>query len=255
MRYWLIAIWRTMPRSWIIVSLPIVTPFVLLFLWWVFAGLFLSSPDPRQLLHKAELERLLPQARAGDRSAQIRVGTIYRDGLSSKAEPAEAIRWFSEAAKKGDADAQLAMGELYARGQGVRQDFARAAEFYRGATLGRNVQAQFLLGDLYFHGRGVPHDYGQAIEWFRKSALAGHAGAQSVMGSIYEKGFGVDRDPAAAFVWYSLAADNRTAAMHARADIDPREAAARIKASLSRLELRNAERQLAETRRRLRPAG
>ena len=75
------------------------------------------------------------------------------------------------------------------------------------------------------------------------------------MGSIYEKGFGVDRDPAAAFVWYSLAADNRAAAMRARADIDPREAAARIKASLSRLELRNAERQLAETRRKLRPTG
>jgi TPR repeat protein len=253
MRYWLIAIWQTIPRSWVIVSLPIVTPLVAFVVWWLFGGLFMTPPDPRQRDAKAELERILPQAQSGDRAAQIRAGVIYRDGLIGKTDGAEALRWFTEAAKKNDPEAQLMLGDLHARGVGVRQDFARAAELYRTAAgFGRNMQAQFLLGDLYFHGRGVPHDYGQAIEWFRRAALAGHAGAQSVMGSIYENGFGVDRDPVEAYVWYALAAEQAAAAMAQRGDIDPRDAASRVKASLNRLDLRTAERNLAETRKRVR---
>lgn len=255
MRYWLIAIWRTIPKAWVIVALPVVVPLVFFVGWWLFGVFFATPPDPRQLEAKAELRRILPPARAGERAAQIRAGVIYRDGLTGKAEPAEAFAWFSEAAKKNDAEAQVLLGDLYARGLGVRQDFARAAEYYRAAAnFGRHMQAQYLLGDLYFYGRGVPHDYGQAIEWFRRAALAGHPGAQSVMGSMYENGFGIERDPVEAFVWYSLAAERAASAMSYR-DIDPRAAAARIKSGLSRLDLRTAERTLAETRRKVRPAG
>jgi uncharacterized protein len=255
MRYWLIAIWQTIPKKWVIVALPVVLPLVLLAGWWLFGGLFSPPPDPKHREAKAELQRILPQARAGDRAAQMRAGVIYRDGLSGKPEPAEALVWFGEAAKKNDADAQVALGDLYARGLGVRQDFARAAELYRAAAnFGQHMHAQYLLGDLYFHGRGVAHDYGQAIEWFRRAAFRGHAGAQSVMGSIYENGFGVERDLVEAFVWYSIAAEHAAMAMTYR-DADPRAAAARIKAGLSRLDLRTAERSLAETRRKMRPAG
>ena len=255
MRYWLIAIWQTIPKSWVIVALPVVVPLVFFVGWWLFGAFFATPPDPRHLDAKAELQRILPQARSGDRSAQIRAGLIYRDGLTGKAEPREAFTWFAEAAKKNDAEAQVLLGDLYARGLGVRQDFARAAEYYRAAAnFGRHMHAQYLLGDLYFHGRGVPHDYGQAIEWFQRAALAGHAGAQSVMGSIYENGFGIERNLVEAFVWYSLAAEHAAAAMTYR-DVDPRAAAARVKAGLSRLDLRAAERSLAETRRKVRAAG
>jgi TPR repeat protein len=256
MRYWLIAIWHTVPRSWVIVSLPVVLPLLFFAGWWIFGALFATPPDPRHEAAKAELRRILPEARAGDRAAQLRAGVIYRDGLTGNAEPQEAFAWFTEAAKKNDAEAQVALGDLYARGVGVRQDFARAAELYRAAAnFGRNRQAQFLLGDLYFRGRGVPHDYGQAIEWFRRAALSGHAAAQSLMGTIYENGFGIERNPVEAFVWYALAAEQSAAAMAVRPDIDPRAAAERIKAGLSRLDLRAAERTLAETRRKVRAAG
>ncbi len=257
MHFWLIAIWRTIPRRWVVVALPILIPFVLFAGWWLFGGLFQKPIDPKLLAARAELKQVLLVAQKGDRAAQLRVGVIYRDGLTGKVDGAEAARWFGEAMKRGDGEAQLALGELYARGLGVRQDFARAAELFRSAAgFGRSVQAQYLLGDLYAHGRGVSQDYLTAIDLFRKAALGGHAGAQSFLGSMYENGFGVDKDPIEAFVWYSLAAEQAAAAMSYRADIDPRAALEKLKAGMTRLQVRDAERLLTETRRKIsRPVG
>lgn len=253
MRFWLIAIWNTIPRRWVIIALPVLTPFVLLLGWWLTAGFFVKQPDPGFAAAQAELARLLPAAQNGDRSAQMRAALIYRDGLTGKADGAEAYRWFSEAMKRGDLDAPLMLGDLYARGFGVRQDYARAAELYRSAAnFGRSAEAQYLLGDLYAYGRGLPQDYAMAIDWLRKAGLRGHAGAQSYLGSFYENGFGIDRDPVEAYVWYSLAAQQRAAAQSFRPDIDPRASADKLKAAFSRLELRDAERKLAERRKAIR---
>ena len=257
MHFWLIAIWRTIPRRWVIIALPIVIPFVLFAGWWLFGGLFQKPPDPKLLAARAELRQILPAAQNGDRAAQYRVGIIYRDGLTGQVDGNEAARWFGEAMKRGDGEAQLALGELYARGLGVRQDYARAAELYRSAAgFGRNVQAQYLLGDLYAHGRGVALDYLTAVDMFRKAALGGHAGAQSFLGSMYENGFGVDRDPTEAFVWYSLAGERAAEAMSYRPDIDPRVALEKLKSGMTRLQVRDAERSLTDTRRKIsRPVG
>ena len=249
MRFWLIALWRTIPRSWIIISIPVLLPLFLFVGWWFFGGLFYTPPDARQKAAKAELIALEPGAKAGDHSKQYRSGIILRDGLTGKTDPAEAARWFELAAKQGDIGAEVALGDMYAKGIGVRQNFARAAEFYTAAARGnRNPDAEFRLGELYFFGRGFPQDYTLAVDWFRKAAFDGHAGAQSVMGSIYDQGFGVERSIVDAYAWYSLAAEHESAALAARGDIDPREAAAKLKPTLNRLDLRNAERLLNETR-------
>lgn len=256
MRFWLIAIWRTIPRRWVIIALPIMLPFVLLLGWWLFGGLFIKPPDPGFAAAQAELQRLLPAAQNGDRAAEMRAGVIYRDGLTGKIDGTEAVRWFNEAMKRGDPEAPLALGELYARGLGVRQDYARAAELYRtAANFGRNAQAQYLLGELYTYGRGVPNDYSIAIDWFRKAALRNHAGAQSYLGSFYENGYGIDQDPVEAYVWYSLAAAQSKLAITYRSDIDPKAFADKLKAGFSRLQMRDAERRLAETRRKIRSTG
>ena len=253
MRFWLIAIWNTIPRRWVIIALPVLTPFVLLLGWWLIAGFFIKPPDPGFVAAQAELTRVLAAAQTGDRAAQMRAAVIYRDGLTGKPDGAEAYRWVTEAMKRGDLDAPLMLGDLYARGLGVRQDYARAAELYRtAANFGRSVEAQYLLGDLYAYGRGLPQDYAMAIDWLRKAGLRGHAGAQSYLGSFYENGFGIDRDPVEAYVWYNLAAQQRSVAMSFRADIDPRASADKLKAAFSRLELRDAERKFAERRKAIR---
>lgn len=254
MRFWLIAIWNTIPRRWVIIALPVLTPFVLLLGWWLLAGFFIKPPDPGFAAAQAELARLLPAAQNGDRAAQMRAGFIYRDGLTGQVDGAEAYRWFSEAMKRGDLEAPLMLGDLYARGLGVRQDYARAAELYRtAANFGRSADAQYRLGDLYAYGRGLPQDYALAIDWLRKAGLRGHAGAQSYLGSFYENGFGIDRDPVEAFVWYSLAAARQAEALSFRPDIDPRASAEKLKAGFNRLQLRDADRKLSETRRDIRP--
>jgi TPR repeat protein len=260
MRFWLIAIWNTVPRRWVMIAAPVVLPAVALLGWWLFGGLFIKPPDPSFVAAQAELNRILPAAEKGDRGAQMRAATIYRDGSTGKVDGAEAVRWFSEAMKRGDLEAPLMLGDLYARGLGVRQDYARAAELYRtAANFGRSAQtlaqAQYLLGDLYAYGRGLPQDYSLAVEWLRKAALRGHAGAQSYLGSFYENGYGVDRDLVEAFVWYSLAGGNQASALAYRSDIDPRASAERLKAGLNRLQLRDAERKLTETRKSIRAAG
>ena len=253
MRFWLIAIWNTIPRRWVIIALPVLTPFVLLLGWWLIAGFFIKPPDPGFVAIQAELTRILPAAQNGDRAAQMRAAVIYRDGLTGKVDGAEAYRWFNEAIKRGDLDAPLMLGDLYARGIGVRQDYARAAELYRtAANFGRSAEAQYLLGDLYAYGRGLPQDYTLAIDWLRKAALAGHAGAQSYLGSFYENGYGIDRDPVEAFVWYTLAAQHQASALSYRADLDPRASAEKLKAGFSRLQSRDAERKLAERRKQVR---
>lgn len=253
MRFWLIALWRTIPRRWIVVSIPVVLPLFLLVLWWLFGGLFYTPPDARQKAAMAELKSIVPRAQGGDHSLQYRAGVILRDGLTGKADPAEAAKWFELAAKQGDIGAEVALGDMYAKGTGVRQNYSRAAEFYGAAARGgRNPEAEFHLGELYFFGRGFPQDSTAAVDWFRKAALDGHAGAQSVMGSMYEQGFGVDKSPVDAFVWYTLAAERAPQAIAARSDIDPREAVARLKPTLSRNDSLKAERLLAETRKKVR---
>jgi len=253
MRFWLIAIWNTIPRRWVIIALPILTPVVLLLGWWLIAGYFIKPPDPSFVAAQAELARILPGAHNGDRSAQMRAAIIYRDGLTGTVDGTQAYRWFNEAMKRGDTDAPLMLGDLYARGLGVRQDYARAAELYRtAANFGRSTEAQYLLGDLYAYGRGLPQDYTLAIEWLRKAGLGGHAGAQSYLGSFYENGFGIDRDPVEAYVWYSLAAQQQASALSFRPDIDPSASAEKLKAGFSRLQSSDAERKLAERRKAVR---
>jgi hypothetical protein len=253
MRFWLIAIWHTIPRRWVIIALPVLAPFVLFLGWWLIAGFFTKPPDPGFVAAQAELTRILPAAQNGDRSAQMRAAVIYRDGLIGKSDGAEAYRWFTEAMKRGDADAPLMLGDLYARGLGVRQDYARAAELYRtAANFGRSAEAQYRLGDLYAYGRGLPQDYALAIDWLRKAGLRGHAGAQSYLGSFYENGFGIDRDPVEAFVWYALAAAQQGAALSFRPDIDPRVQAEKLKTGFNRLQLRDADRKLVERRKSIR---
>lgn len=250
MRFWLIAIWNTIPRRWVVIAAPVVLPLVALAGWWLFGGFFVKPPDPNLLAAKAELARLLPAAEKGDRAAQYRAGLMLRDGVAGKADPVEAQRWLSEAMKRGEHEATLALGEMHARAQ----DYARAAEYYRAAAnFGRSVQAQYLLGDLYAYGRGLPQDYALAIDWLRRAAQRGHSGAQSYLGSFYENGYGTDRDPVQAFVWYSLAAEQPANAQSFRPDIDPRAQAEKLKAGFNRLEVRDGERKLAETRKAIRP--
>lgn len=62
---------------------------------------------------KVTTEELKSRAEAGDVEAQSSLGLLYELGLDvGKADPKEAAKWWSKAAKAGDAQAQFALAEI-----------------------------------------------------------------------------------------------------------------------------------------------
>ena len=113
-----------------------------------------------------------------DGPAMTLIGEIYRDGVSVKADPAEAARWYRQAAATGFAPAQNQLGWLYANGLGVTQDDTVAADWFRRAADQGYAPAQSNLGELVYYGRGQKQDTEAAVAWFRAAAAGGLAHAR-----------------------------------------------------------------------------
>ncbi len=156
--------------------------------------------------HLAAIQLLKGLATEGERSAQLKLGTLYEEGRAVPKNSDEAIRWYCVASAQGDADAPFHIGRIYDDGRGVPQDYARALKWYRvGANRGE-PKAQVNLGEIYASGRGVPKNYAEAAKWFRIAAEYGNELAQNNLGVLYLKGTGVRRDYVRAHVWFNLAA-------------------------------------------------
>jgi TPR repeat protein len=252
MRLWLIAIWNTLPRSWVIVSLPFIILIFVFVGWFLFGDLIVEKLDQRQIHFSEELERLLPEAKNGNQYAQFQVGVILRDGLAGNKNLKASAYWFDKSAKVGNFAAQYALGRAYALGEGVPQNFGRASELYRTAAgFGRHASSEYALGQLYFQGKGVLQDFKQALNWYRRAALRNHAGAQAVMGSMYAKGWGIDQNFEEAFVWYSLATAQPQKVARFGLNLDPVESLAEVKSKLNRLQLKKSTEKLKRIRKKL----
>jgi hypothetical protein len=147
-----------------------------------------------------------PLADGGDVVAQNALGVLYRDGLGTERNDAEAVRWFRKSAAQGWAPAQANLGFMLETGRGVARDEREAARYYRLAAERRaddaTQAARFSEGlRAYDAGR-----IAQALEIWRPIAEQGHAGAQYDVGVIYQRGTGVPEDPAEAARWFLMAA-------------------------------------------------
>ncbi len=76
-------------------------------------------------------------------------------------------------AHAGAAEAQVALAGLYLAGQGTRADAAEALRWYRLAAEGGDAVAQLNLGDLLSRGLGVARDPVGAYVWFALAAAQG----------------------------------------------------------------------------------
>lgn len=71
-------------------------------------------------------------ARMGDLPAMVRVGCMYRDGLSSEGKNyRKAMEWFKRAADQGDASAMSNISMMYEAGDGVPRSSTLAQEWYK----------------------------------------------------------------------------------------------------------------------------
>ena len=86
MRFWLIAIWQTVPRKWWIVLSPIALLITAFVLWFLFAGLLFDGSDQRRA---ESLDQLLVKARRGDVRAQYEAARI----LSANRQIGAAVKW------------------------------------------------------------------------------------------------------------------------------------------------------------------
>jgi TPR repeat protein len=75
-------------------------------------------------------------AQQGDALAQHGLGFMYFQGECTRADPAEAARWFRLAAEQGLAGSQAMLATMYAKGVGVAADAAEAARWQALAEKG-----------------------------------------------------------------------------------------------------------------------
>jgi TPR repeat protein len=76
---------------------------------------------------------------------------------------------------QGDAEAQFELGVMYKQGIGTPQDMAEAARWYRAAAEQGYARAQNNLGYMYGTGSGVPQDYVLAHMWYNQAGANGIA--------------------------------------------------------------------------------
>ncbi len=159
-----------------------------------------AAPAPEALI------ALRAAAKAGDASAQFRLGLLYRRGLGVPQSDDEAVRWYRAAADQGYARAQDELGGMYEAGVGVPTDPELAYQWCRKAALQGYAVAQFNMGVLCEHR----WDCREAAMWYLLAAISGDAPAQCTIGCLYAKPpmvTAIERNDALAAKWLLRAAE------------------------------------------------
>ena len=141
--------------------------------------------------------------------ALVDIGAMYEKGEDLPKNPAQAERWYGEAAKLSDS-AKVLLATMLINGRGVPKDYPRALELCKAAADHRNESAQFCVGYLYQNGFGVQKNPTEAVKWYQLAATNGilreiHSQATHALAEMYAKGDGVPADRVEAYYWFFLA--------------------------------------------------
>jgi TPR repeat protein len=127
-------------------------------------------------------------AALGDANAMVELAESYSNGEGVAKNDAEALEWFTLAAKAGNSSAMLSLGGLYLLGNdGVEQSDEDAAKWFQKAADLKNAAAIYDLGKLYEDGQGVPRNMDKAKELYLESAKLGNAFAQRRLSELQGK--------------------------------------------------------------------
>ncbi|MBN8550015.1 MAG: SEL1-like repeat protein [Deltaproteobacteria bacterium] len=118
---------------------------------------------------------------------------------------AKALQLYQAASQAGNASADVALGQMYRQGLGVPVDELRATQYYQSAALRGHARAQAYLGLSYQLGEGTKEDWAQALEWFKKSASQFDAVGLFNLGRVYQFGMGVPQNRQTAVYWFEKA--------------------------------------------------
>lgn len=139
--------------------------------------------------------------------ATLLLAKIYLRGIGTHKNPAEANKWFANAAKIGFMPANNTLGMAALNGFGGAKDARKAVGYFKEAAEAGYAPAQYNLAKVFYAGEpDVPQDLKLAGAWFDAAAKMGHAGALYAAGRMYDLGKGVPADSKRAIVYYKEAA-------------------------------------------------
>ena len=118
-----------------------------------------------------------------------------------------AIKVLQNLARAGDTSAQIKLGGLYLRGEGVNQNHKLAFKWIKSAADFGKTEGMYLVGLMYEGGHGVERNYKLAFKWYSRAAEIGFGNANLRLGGLYENGHGTPRNRRLAFDKFKLAAD------------------------------------------------
>ena len=98
-----------------------------------------------------------------------------------KNRPKDALPLLKQSAENKNKDAMEILGMMYKCGLGTKQDYAEAASWYKKAAENGSSYAMLNMAKLYENGRGVAKDEVQAKDWYKKSIIAGNKEAKFLL--------------------------------------------------------------------------
>ena len=158
----------------------------------------------------AQAKRYFHQAaKNGHPYAQMRHGLLLETFTDYKSpQNKEAYKWIKKATDQKHPQAIYCLGNFYKTGIWVDADAEKAFEIYNKAADLGNVDAFNRLGEAYAYGIGVEVDDAIAFRHFQYAAEQGHSKGQCNLGLSYLNGRGCLQDTHLGFAWITQAASS-----------------------------------------------
>ncbi len=135
-----------------------------------------------------------------DPEAQLRLGSLYLNGIGVDKDPATATDWLKKAAGTGLTQARIVYAEALAWGpEAIRNlpEARRQLEVAARRSGPLRAEAEYRLGRFFAEGLGGNVDYAEARAWLEK-AVSGPGFPQPqalfALGMLYGRGLGIPRD-------------------------------------------------------------
>ena len=115
------------------------------------------------------MRSMIEAAERGDLQAQHNVGACYATGdWDGPKDEAEAIKWYTRAAKSGHAESQYDLGFMLILGEGADKDIERGLWWMEQAAENGEACAARLLSDIYQNGMFEVGDDRDKAEYWRE---------------------------------------------------------------------------------------
>lgn len=165
----------------------------------VYKGFFIIRDEK---LNKMSLNELLDlEIKTHYSEIQYKIGTTY---MYSHGDYQNAFKYFEKAARQGNRSAQIKLGDIFYDGINTTKDYEKALYWYTKKNPDE-PEIQLRLANCYFEGNGVSQDYSKAFEWYKKAAEKGIGEAQSKLGEMYYNGIGTTVNLQLSKEWYDKA--------------------------------------------------